>query len=324
MKISIIMPAYNEAENLAFVFDGLQRVADADPSCEYEFVFVDDHSSDETPYLLRKFAKLDTRVCVLRFSRNFGSHAACTAGLAHCTGDAAVILAADGQDPPELIPRLLESWQKGSDVVWAVREQREGESYCRVWFSQAYYALMQRFALAEMPPEGADFFLIDRRVIDTFNQTSERNTSILALILWMGFNQTSVPYVKKARHGGRSKWTLKKKLKLAVDSFVGFSYVPIRLMSYLGLTTALLGMAYALAIISNRVIGGIPVEGWSSLMVVVLLTAGVQLTMLGVLGEYLWRALEEGRGRPRYIIESSFNLPSAPREKFRGEVLVNR
>ena len=220
-----------------------------------------------------------------------------------------VEVAGDGQDPPELIPRLLEEWQKGYYIVWAVREQRQGEGYLTLLFSRLYYALMQRFVLAEMPSQGADVSLMDRRVIDVFNQIPERNASSLALIRWMGFKQTSVSYIKEARHAGQSKWTLKKKLKLVVDSFVGFSYFPIRLMSYLGLSTAFLGFIYAFYIIYNKLVIGFPVEGWASLMVVVLLAAGIQLTMLGVLGEYLWRALEETRGRPKYIIESSINLP---------------
>jgi len=308
VKISVITAVYNEAENLPFVSDRLWRITDATPELEYEFIFIDDHSTDETPSILRGFAETDKRVRVLRLSRNFGSHAAYTAGLEYCTGNAAVLIAADGQDPPELIPPLIKEWQKGYHVVWAVRDERKGERPLTLLFARLYYALMRRFAMAEMPSQGADFLLMDRCVINAFNQTLERNTSILALILWMGFNQTSIPYVKEARHAGQSKWTLKKKLKLAVDSFVGFSYFPIRLMSYLGISTAFSGFIYALFIIYRKLVVGYPIEGWASLMVVVLLVAGIQLTMLGVLGEYLWRALEESRGRPKYVIESSINL----------------
>jgi dolichol-phosphate mannosyltransferase len=240
----------------------------------------------------------------LRLSRNCGSHAAFSAGLKHCTGDCAVLLAADLQDPPEAIPALLEQWKAGSDVVWAVRSARAGERWTTKLFAGVYYSLMRRFALPEMPATGADFLLLDRKVINAYNAIPEKNTSFLAMILWMGFRQTSIEYVKKPRRAGRSKWTVGKKVKLLIDSLVSFSYMPIRVMSLFGLTMAFAGFVYALVVIVGRLAGWVAAgTGFAALMTVLLVGQGLIMTMLGVLGEYLWRTFDEARGRPRYIIE---------------------
>jgi dolichol-phosphate mannosyltransferase len=277
-------------------------------AAEYELIFVDDHSSDRTPRILEELAGRDERVRVLRFSRNFGSHKAFTAGLEHAGGEAAIILAADLQDPPETIPHLLARWREGAKVVWAVREAREGESFATRLFSRLYYWLMRRFSDVEPPNKGADFLLVDRAVLEVLRTAPEKHTSLLSLIQWMGFAQAQVGYVKLARNSGRSKWTFRKKLKLAVDSFISFSYAPIRSMSLCGLLLALGGFAYATVIVLRAVLGGGAVQGWSSLMCVLLIVSGVQLLMLGVLGEYLWRAFDEIRGRPSYIVEKRINL----------------
>ena len=272
-------------------------------SIKWEWIIVDDASEDDTFSIAETISADDERVCVLRLSRNFGSHAALICGLDHARGDCAVVMASDLQDPPETIPELLAHWQAGSDVVWAVRAQREGESRGTLAASRGYYWLMRRVAgLKEMPATGADFGLFDRRVIDAVRRFPERNASLFALITWMGFRQSSILYIKQARVHGRSGWTLSKKVKLLVDSLTSFSYRPLRWMSAIGLTVSLLGAIYALIVILN-VFFGTPAQGWSSLMVVVLFLGGAQIFMLGVLGEYVWRGLDEARRRPRYLIE---------------------
>jgi dolichol-phosphate mannosyltransferase len=253
-------------------------------------------------------AARDPRVKVLRFSKNFGSHKAFTAGLEHCTGVAAVILAADLQDPPETIPQLVAKWREGAKVVWAVREDREGESLATRLLSRLYYFLMRRMAEVRPPRKGADFLLLDRVVVAELRKAPEKHTSLLSLIQWMGFDQAEIVYTKAARHSGRSNWTLSKKLKLAVDSFVSFSYVPLRLASACGLLFAFSGFLYAAVIAVRAIALGSPVQGWSSLMCVLLIVSGVQLVILGILGEYLWRTFDEARGRPRYIVEKRINL----------------
>jgi glycosyltransferase involved in cell wall biosynthesis len=307
-RLSLVIAAYNEEENLPRLHERICAINWTALDVEIECVFVDDHSRDRTPLVLRELAARDPRVKWLRFSRNFGSHKAFTAGLEHSTGDAAVILAADLQDPPETVPELVAKWREGARVVWAVRGKREGESFFTRFFSRIYYHLMRRYAVAEMPETGADFLLLDRIVLDALRQAPERNTSVLALIQWMGFDQSQIMYAKAARNAGVSQWTFSKRLKLAIDSFVSFSYVPIRLMALMGLLLAALGFMYALLLIWRKLFFANPVEGWTSLMCVVLVLSGVQLTMLGVLGEYLWRTFDESRRRPRYIIEGSHGI----------------
>ena len=307
-KLSIVVAAYNEEGNLPLLHARVLALDWPALGLVPEFVFVDDHSSDRTPAILRDLAARDPRVKVLRFSKNFGSHKAFTAGLEHATGDVAVILAADLQDPPETIPALVEKWRAGAKVVWAVRAAREGESAGTKFFSRLYWQLMRRYSDVQPPKEGADYLLVDRCVLEVLRTSPEKHTSLLSLIQWMGFTQDSITYVKQERHSGRSKWTLRKKLKLAVDSFVSFSYLPIRVMSVTGFIIALTGFLYALTVAIRATFYGSPVQGWPALMCAVLIVGGVQLVMLGVLGEYLWRTFDETRGRPRYIVEDRINL----------------
>lgn len=302
-RLSVITAFHNEEQNLPLFRQRLSAVAGG-LHTEIEIVLVDDHSFDRSPEFVRQWRTEDPRVTYLRLSRNCGSHAAFSAGLAHCTGDCAVLLAADLQDPPEAILDLLEKWQQGFDVVWAARSRREGESWRTRMAAAVYYRLMRRLALPEMPSAGADFLLMDRKAIDAYNAIPEKNTSFLAMVLWMGFRQTTIEYVKQARHAGRSKWTLAKKLKLFIDSVVSFSYVPIRFMSLLGMLMAAAGFAYAMVVVVGRLAGWVTAgTGFAALMTVLLVGQGAILTMLGILGEYLWRTFDEARGRPRYIIE---------------------
>ena len=307
-RLSVVVAAFNEQGNLPILRDRLLGLDWASMAIEPEFIFVDDHSKDKTSEILCSFAAADPRFKVLRFSRNFGSHKAFTAGLDHATGDAAVILAADLQDPPETIPLLLEKWRGGAKVVWAIREERVGVSLFSQIAARSYYWLMRKFTEVQPPRKGADFLLVDRQVVEALRTAPEKHTSLLALIQWLGFDQDDITYTKEARLSGRSKWTLRKKLKLALDSFVSFSYAPIRLMSFFGTLFALTGFCYTSVIIFRAMVYGIPVQGWASLMCALLIVSGVQLIMLGVLGEYMWRTFDEARGRPRYIIEKKINL----------------
>lgn len=307
-RLTVITAFLNEEGNLPLFRQRLLAVLDR-LGLSSEVILVDDHSEDDGQRIAREWAAADPRVRYLRLSRTFGSHAAYSAGMARSTGDGVILLAADLQDPPEMIPRLLAEWDKGFHVVWASRAERPGESRLTRTFAGCYYALMRRLALPTMPRKGADFLLADRKVVDAYKAIPEKNTSFLGMLVWMGFRQTSIEYVKEARHSGRSKWNLSKKVKLLIDSLVSFSYAPIRLISAAGVAVSLLGTLYAAVVIVRASFGSIP-EGWSSLMVVVLILGGFQLLMLGVLGEYLWRAFDEVRGRPRYLIEDE----SVPRE----------
>lgn len=310
LGVSVVLPAFREAANLHVLIPRV--LAQLPAGTNSEIIVVDDHSDDETIEVVRSWSRQDPRVRGVRLSRNAGSHMAILCGMAHARCAAVAVLASDGQDPPELIPALLDSWRGGAQVVWAVREAREGETALSLALSSAYYKLMNRWTSVRLPATGADFFLLDRRVVDVLKVLPERNTSLFALISWLGFRQTEVRYDKKARSSGQSSWTLRKKLRLALDSLFGFSVAPLKLASALGLIYALVGFAYAVLLIINkvtsgRVFGGVAAEGWSALMVVILISSGTLMLVLGLFGEYLWRTLEEVRGRPRFIVEESVN-----------------
>jgi glycosyltransferase involved in cell wall biosynthesis len=298
--LSIVIPLLNEAENLPALHARLTTLAGR-LDRDVEYVFVDDGSTDESFARLCALRERDPRIRVLRLSRNFGSHGACLAGFTYARGEHAVVLSADLQDPPEVIADMLAAADRGHDVVLGSRETRDDPARV-VFFSSLYNRLMRRIAMPSWPEKGFDFLLASRRVLDILLARSERNSSVFGQILWSGFSQAQVPYRRGERRAGRSKWTLSKKIKLALDSFVSFSYVPIRLISALGLAFATVGMLYAVFVVAVRLTYGKVITGWASLMVVLLIIGGMQIIMLGVIGEYLWRALDEARGRPPFIV----------------------
>lgn len=310
MILSIVVPVFNEEENLPVLYQRLDEVGrDRLPGVELEMVFVDDGSRDGSHQILCDLSRRDPRVRVLKLSRNFGSHGAVLAGFQHASGDYVVVVAADLQDPPEDLPRLLDKAKEGYDVVWAVRRRRNDPALS-VALARLYYAMMRKMALPNYPPEGFDFVLLSRPVIDAVFNRAERNTSLFGQIVWAGFRQTSIDYEKAARRAGSSKWTVGRKIKLAIDSLVAFSSLPIRVISFGGIAVFFMGLLYASFIVYHRLASGVPVEGWASLMVAVLLLSGFQMLMLGVIGEYLWRTLDEARVRPPYLIAESTGRPA--------------
>jgi len=306
--ISIITPAFNEAKNLPTLHERLVDVLSG-LETQWEWIVVDDHSSDSTWAVLQELAVREPHLKAIRMARNSGPHTAVFCALQHAAGACAVVMAADLQDPPGTIPALLEKWRADAKIVWAVREEREGESAVTKGFARLYYGIMRRFVgISEMPATGADFFLLDRRVIDVLNVFKEANVSLMALLTWMGFKQDRILYVKQARHHGQSGWSMEKKLKLAVDSVTAFTYKPIRFMSYVGFIVALAGFLYALFVVITRLVLNTQVPGYPSLVVAVLVVGGLQMIMLGILGEYVWRALDEARNRPRFIVEDELGI----------------
>ncbi len=303
-RVSVVVPVYCNAESLPDLHKRLASVADSAPSDSFEFLFVDDGSSDASWEVLRGLQAADPRVTLVKLSRNFGSNQALLAGLSHAQGDAIATLAADLQDPPELVLEMLSHWKAGRKVVLAARRNRFDPGLTNL-FADAFYALFRRFAIASMPRRGFDFFLIDRSVCELVNRIQENNTYLMGLILWLGFDPACVYYDRAARQQryGGSRWTGRRKVNYFVDSFVAFSYAPLRAASLLGLAIAALGVAYAVFVVVLRVTRGFEVQGWASLMVALLVLSGVQLFVTGVLGEYLWRTLDETRRRPRFIVE---------------------
>jgi dolichol-phosphate mannosyltransferase len=282
----------------------LAALAARNAEYEFEFVFVDDGSADNSFEILQELLSKDQRVRIVKLSRNFGSNPAVIAGLTAASGDAVAAVAADLQDSPELIHDMLAHWRDGAKVVLAVREGRQDPGLSNL-LSSVFYKLFRRFAIASMPPGGFDFFLLDRQVCDLIRGFGETNTYIMGLILWLGFKPVELPYHRAPRpvRYGRSMWSFTKRLKYFIDSFVAFSYFPIRIASVLGLVLSFLGLIYALVVIFLRVIRGYQPEGWTSLMVVVLVVSGVQLFIMGILGEYLWRTLDVARHRPQFVVE---------------------
>lgn len=295
--LSILTPALNESANLEPLYERIVNTM-ARLGSDWEWLVVDDHSRDKTFSVVEKLAQSDRRVRGIRLARNSGSHAAIACGLHHVHGDAAVMMAADLQDPPETLGALYDTWRNGAHVVWAVRRARPGQqSHTR--FAALYYWIMRHVVgMREMPARGADFFLVDRIVIDAFRRFKERNVSVLALITSLGFRQAQIEYDKQPRAAGRSGWTIRRKVKLVLDSVIGFSDAPIRLCSYLGLALMTIGVLLGgVALLPPRSVGML-------LLAAIVGFAGLQLLALGMLGEYVWRTLDEARGRPAYVIEA--------------------
>jgi len=306
--ISVVVPVYWNQATLPALLERLRAVADELLPDELEALFVDDGSGDESYPLLRAEAERDERVQVVRLSRNFGSNAAILAGLTFARGDAIVVIAADLQDPPELIPQLVREWQDGAEVVVAARRSRDDPYFSRL-LSSVFNRLFRRFVFRDFPAGGFDFLLVSRRVARVLADMAERNSYIFGQAMWVGFERRVVAYDRTARAGGRSRWTLGKKAKYFVDAFTAFSYVPIRAASLLGFVLALAGFLYAAVLIILRVTGAISnAPGFAALAVLILVAAGAQLVVIGIIGEYLWRVLEESRRRPAFIVDTALNV----------------
>jgi polyisoprenyl-phosphate glycosyltransferase len=317
--VSIVVPVFNEEANLGQFYSAVTSVMRDIGGCEWEFVFVDDGSRDRSFAILEDLRLRDARVTALRFARNFGSHVAIAAGIDHCRGDAAVIMAADLQDPPDVIREFIARWRAGYDVVWGARTGRD-DGALRSSMMAMFYRLVRRFAIPSYPAGGTgSFCLVSRKVLTIFRQCTERNRLTFGLIAWSGFRATEVPYRRPVREAGTSSWTGGRLVKSAIDTFISFSFLPIRAISYFGMLVSLVSFLFGFYVMVNRIAFGTQVEGWASVMLAVLLLGGVQLTMIGVLGEYLWRILDEVRGRPLYVVdraigfsEPALSAPVAP------------
>jgi dolichol-phosphate mannosyltransferase len=305
--VSVVVPVYYNAESLPLLVERFSSVAAANLADDFEFVFVDDGSGDDSFLVLQHLAEKDTRIRVISLSRNFGSNIAILAGLTYAKGNCAVVISADLQDPPELIPQLITLWRAGNQVVLAARRTREDPPVSR-FFAKAFNYLFSRLVFRDFPPGGSDFILIDRRVIDILVDLKEKNSHIYGQVMWVGFKRQVIYYDRLERIHGRSRWTVTKKIKHFIDAFTAFSYLPLRVASLLGILLAGMGFLYALFIIGVRLTSGTQVKGWTSLTVIILLISGVQLFLVGILGEYLWRTLDETRKRPPFIVASVVNI----------------
>jgi len=299
-KLSIVTPAYNESANLPVMYERLVIVLD---TIDWEWIIVDDNSKDETFSVITKLSTQDNRVKGARLLRNAGSHLAICCGLELFTGDCVAIMAADLEDPPEVLPDLLNKWDSGAQVVWATRKNNFGKSLFYRFIAQSYHVFTRKFVgLSGMPKGGADMFLMDSAVADHVKKFKERNLSLFALVAWLEIDSETVSYEKQARLYGLSGWTFAKRAKLVFDTLVSFSHLPLRLMGLIGIISVTIGFVLGLNVLWNAYFGS-PPEGWTSLAVIILFLGGAQIVMIGIIGEYLWRTLDEARSRPRYLVD---------------------
>jgi dolichol-phosphate mannosyltransferase len=298
----VVIPCHNEEGCVDELIDRLKTVL-TDIPCDYELIFIDDGSTDNTLACVRTAAEADSRIKYISFSRNFGHQMALSAGIEHANGDAIVSLDGDLQHPPELIPALIEHWRSGNDVVYTVRTGNEGK-VLKELFSTAYYFLMRKLTGVDIPAGGADFRLIDRRVADVVRSCHERFIFVRGLIPWLGFVRKPVPYQAARRFAGETKYVTRRMLSFALDGIFAFSTIPLRFISLLGAITIGLGILYGAYSISIRLFSERAVSGWTSLIIVTLVFSGTQLLSLGILSEYVGRIYEEVKGRPRYVISS--------------------
>src|SRR6218665_2716724 len=306
-KLSIVIPCYYNEKNIPVTGPALiANEAGFPAGVTFEYVFVDDGSKDGTLKELLLFRDQHPgKVTVVKLAGNVGSYNAIVAGIEQATGDCISVITADMQDPPELIIKMYDYWLKGIKFVVANRTNRD-ESFMKKALANSFHYLIRKLALPNIPDGGFDFVLFDRQLKEELVKIKEKNTNSLYLLAWMNFEMVSIPYVRMERKIGKSRWTLKKKIKLFVDYFVSFFYLPLRIITVEGFLSGLITLVYALVIIILKISGNVPVSGWSSMMLVILLTSSFQMIALGVLGEYLWRVLEASRNRPLYIVEEVY------------------
>ena len=300
-KISIVVPVYYNSDTLDMLYEDMKEKI-LPVIGDYEIVFVDDGSGDNSWEIMNNIKAKDPNVVCVKLSRNFGEHAALLAGLSVCTGDCAVTKQADLQEESKIILEMYESWKKGNKVVLAVREDRD-ENPVKVFFANMYYAIVRKTINKNMPKGGCDCYLVDRQVIEVLELLDEKNSSLTLQVLWAGFKTDKIYFHRKDREVGRSRWTFSKKFKLVLDSMMSFSFFPIKCMTWVGIIFDILALALLIEVIVEKFTVGTPIAGWSSLMCVVLISSGLILTALGVLGEYLWRTLDASRTRPPFIID---------------------
>jgi polyisoprenyl-phosphate glycosyltransferase len=304
--LSVVAPVYNE-EELVELF--VERTVAAVGDFRFELVLVNDGSTDGTAAKLDRLADADPRLRVIHLSRNFGHQAALTAGLEHALGDAVAMIDADLQDPPELIPDMVARWGQGADVVYAVRRQREGETRFKLATARWFYKLFDTLAQVDLEPNSGDFRLLDRAALDALLSMRERSRFLRGMTVWVGFNQTAIPYHRDAREAGETKYTLRKMLRFSLDAIASFSHMPLQLATYLGFLIS--GLAFvAIPVVIGLRIAGSYLPGFGSITIAILLLGGIQLIAIGVIGEYVGRIYDEVKGRPLYIVQKERNRPT--------------
>ncbi len=305
--ISILIPAYNEEAVLDKLFTRLANLANDTKNYDFEFLFVNDGSKDETLAIIRGYAEKDPRVSYLNLSRNFGKEIGMIAGLDHVTGDATVIIDADLQDPPELIPEMIKLWEEGYDDVYAKRRSRDGETRLKKFTSRMYYKTLQSLTSIEIQKDTGDFRLLDRRVVEALQQFREKQRNTKAMFSWVGFHKKELLYDRDPRAAGETHWNYIKLIELAIDGITSFTTAPLRISTFVGIIVSVFTFIYLLFLIIRTIFFGADLAGYPSTMAVILFLGGVQLLSLGIIGEYIGRIFNETKQRPLYLIEEYHN-----------------
>ena len=308
-KVSVVIPMYYEEEVANLCYKRVKEVLEKLEKYEHEIVFVNDGSKDKTQEILEKIASVDNKVKVITFSRNFGHQAAVTCGIKYVTGDAVVIIDADLQDPPELIEDMLKLWEQGNDVIYGQRKTRKGESHFKLYTAKMFYRTLNALSDIEIPKDTGDFRLVDKKVIDVINQMPEHNKFLRGLFSWVGFKQIPYEYERQERKAGKTKYPLKKMLKLASDGIISFSSKPLKIVGALGVISILISMIILVYTLVSYILKlNTLTAGWTSLMVTITFFSGVQLLSMWIMSEYIARIYEESKKRPEYIIEKEINI----------------
>ena len=308
-KISVVVPMYYEEEVAKECYTRLKDVLEKIENYNYEIIFVNDGSKDKTLEILKKIAKENKNVKIISFSRNFGHQCAVTAGLRYVTGDAIVIIDADLQDPPELIPEMIKLWEEGNEVIYGKRKSREGESRFKLLTASMFYKTLNALSDVEIPKDTGDFRLVDRKVVEVINSLPEHNKFLRGLFSWVGFKQKAYEYERKERYAGKTKYPLKKMLKLAQDGIFSFSIKPLKIVGAMGILSVIISIIlFVYAVLSYAFDWNNLVPGWTSLMVTMTFIGGMILISLWMIGEYIGRIYDETKRRPEYIIEKTYNI----------------
>ena len=303
-KITILIPCYNEEASLHFLYERLNALMAELSGYEFEVLFVNDGSRDRTLDIIKEYAKSDDRISYIDLSRNFGKETAMIAGIDHVDSDALIIMDADLQDPPSLIPEMVKWWEKGYKDVCAKRRSRAGETWFKKWSSHAYYRILQRVSRIPIQADVGDFRLLDRECVDALKQIRESQRYTKGLFSWIGFDKKEILFDRDPRIAGRTKWNYGSLFNLAIEGLTSFTTAPLRIASFIGIAAALLAIIYMAAIIIKTIVEGEDVPGYPSLICVILFTSGVQLFFLGIIGEYLGQVFNETKRRPLYFIKT--------------------
>jgi dolichol-phosphate mannosyltransferase len=304
--VTLVVPVFNESEVISAFYTRARAALESLKDFDYELVFVDDGSSDDSFAQLKAFATGNSRVRVIKFSRNFGHQIAISAGIDHARGDCVAVIDADLQDPPEVIALMVEQWRQGFDVIYGVRSDRADETRLKLWTASMFYKLLGRLTNINIPPNVGDFRLMSRRVIDQLKTLREKDRFVRGLVSWVGFKQTGVTYHRDARHAGETKYPFSKMLKFSFDGITSFSTIPLKIATWMGLIAAILAVLYLISVFIQWQLG-FTVQGWATIMVALLFMGSVQLLCLGVIGEYLGRIFNEVKPRPMYVIEEELS-----------------